>query len=336
MAFRHYTRCTPAENWVGLPTHLGVGAAFGITVALGVLLAGGAVVPAIGVAALMVVIAYCRWWLYGRLICLGGDKCAVGMVLNVEPPDKKSGLDMFDTDYSFHLVLAPFRVGDDQSKVEQNDVQGYLIRPQPSVTAAGLPTPGFKPEDSRLFANDPPTAVLHCEFEGGGVYDVLLAALAALAFAAAATIVCSIPVLGWVACLVLGLIAAAIVLGGAAAALADRGDPNNVNPDLGELHTNDATGRGADLLVVVGTWVYDTAHEGWNEFHPIKKCQRIGQWTGSWDVDVKVLRDTWCEALAAAATPATVAAQSLPENGWEIHPLVDGCAPAEGRRPPIH
>jgi len=30
----------------------------------------------------------------------------------------------------------------------------------------------------------------------------------------------------------------------------------------------------ADL--VSGTWVYDSAHEGWNEIHPIKKCLRLG------------------------------------------------------------
>lgn len=43
-----------------------------------------------------------------------------------------------------------------------------------------------------------------------------------------------------------------------------------------ERHVNDSTGRGADILVVKGSWVYDSAHEGWNEIHPIKHCQTIG------------------------------------------------------------
>jgi len=30
-----------------------------------------------------------------------------------------------------------------------------------------------------------------------------------------------------------------------------------------------------DILFVKGAWIFDTAHEGWNEIHPIKKCQLV-------------------------------------------------------------
>jgi len=71
---------------------------------------------------------------------------------------------------------------------------------------------GFTGEKTRQYGNDPYTAVLHCEFEGGGVKTLYDAAQAALVFAAAATVLCSIPIFGWVACAILGGIAAIITI----------------------------------------------------------------------------------------------------------------------------
>ena len=34
---------------------------------------------------------------------------------------------------------------------------------------------------------------------------------------------------------------------------------------------------GQDVLVVMGTWIYDSAHAGWNELHPVLHCQRVAQ-----------------------------------------------------------
>jgi len=325
-----YTRCISVENYIGkAPAQVIIAAALA---ALPVLF-GAAVVPGLGLVALAAIIAWCRWWLYGRLVCLGGTKCAVGWVSKVEPPSKKSGLDMFDTDYSFNLVLAPWGEGATQKEVENDQQQGYLIKQQ-------VPDDWeFSGQSEGQWINRP-TAALHCEFEGGGVYDVLIAALAALPFTAAATVVCSIPIFGWVACAILGGIAAVIAAVGLVVALTDRGDPNDVNPGLGEIHTNDATGRGADILVVRGVWVYDSLHTGWNEIHPILQCQRIGTWTGSWSVDTKTFVDHWCRALTTADDPATVASQLQPENQWEVHPVIDGCVPAappeDGPSPGLH
>jgi hypothetical protein len=91
--------------------------------------------------------------------------------------------------------------------------------------------------------------------------------------------------------------------------------------------------------VVKGTWVYDSAHEGWNEIHPIKHCQRIGTWEGSWTAAgfppgyEKEAVDRWCGAIGKAADPLVVSEQERPENQWQIHPSVDGCRPAEATPP---
>ena len=51
-------------------------------------------------------IAFCRWWLYGRLVCLGGNSCAIGLATSVSPPQLKTGLNREDTDYGVDLLLA--------------------------------------------------------------------------------------------------------------------------------------------------------------------------------------------------------------------------------------
>ncbi|MDT5075921.1 MAG: hypothetical protein QOJ80_558 [Mycobacterium sp.] len=327
---KQYTKCVSVGNFLGkAPAQVIIAAA---VAALPVLF-GAAAVPALGLVALAAIIAWCRWWLYGRLVCLGGVKCAVGWVSKVEPPTKKSGLDMFDTDYSFNLVLAPWGEGATQHEVENDGLQGDLI-------ARHVPDDwDFTGESETQWANRS-AAALHCEFEGGGVYDVLIAALAALPFTAAATVVCSIPIIGWVACAILGGIAALIAAVGLVVALTDHGDPDDVNPGLGEIHVNDPTGQGADILVVRGVWVYDSLHTGWNEIHPILQCQRIGTWTGSWSIDTLPYVNHWCNALTTADDPATVTAQLQPENQWQVHPVIDGCTPAvppdDGPYPGLH
>lgn len=326
MSYVQHTSCTSRANYIGK-----VGAQIIIAAALGALplLAGASFVPGAAIVVLSAIIAYCRWWLYDRLICLGGDVCALGWVLTVEPPSEKSGLDAFDTDYSFSMVLAPGRDGISQEDAEQGP-QGKLVAPQPET--AGLDWKGLQ---TQQWANRTPSACLHCEFEGAGVFDLMNAALAALAFAIAATIVCAIPIFGWIACAILMIISGLIVLGGIIGALGAAGDPNDVDPSLGEIHVNDAGGRGADILLVHGTWVYDSAHEGWNEIHPIKQCQRIGTWEGYWDMDdPTAFVAQWCEAIGTAADPLTKDTQTHPEHQWVIHPLVDGCDPGRADPPP--
>jgi len=318
---KEYTSCISPSKHLGKVVAQAIIAA--AVVAIGVLLAGGAFVPGVGMAALAAVIAYCRWWLYDRLVCLGGERCAVGWVSKVEPPGNKSGLDRFDTDYSFNLVLAPQIEGAKQGTAETDGIQGELIRNQ-------LPGWDFTGVQETQWSNRK-AAALHCEFEGGGVWELLQWALVAFGLATAATVACSIPVIGWIACAILGAAAAIVSIAGIISALNNTGDPNDVNPGLGEIHTADAAGFGADILVVKGRWVYDSAHEGWNEIHPILHCQRIGTFNGSWAgtafalPHTKAAVDHWCSAIARAQDPLTVAEQEKPENQWIVHPLIDGC-----------
>jgi hypothetical protein len=155
---------------------------------------------------------------------------------------------------------------------------------------------------------------------------------------------------GWIACLVLSIASGLVTLSGISNALNDKGNPTDVNSNLTSIHSASAPdGSGADILVVKGTWVYDSAHEGWNEIHPIKQCVKVGrmlnqQWkeidVGDDDHpvptnvgDIPTFVKTWCDALTAATDPGTIANQKQPQNQWFIHPLVDGCQPA-GPPPP--
>src|SRR5262245_5726839 len=214
MAYRHFTQCVSVGNYLGpwAAQAIIAGAVGAIPLVLGLIfgaLAGGPAVLAALTIPLLAIIAYCRWWLFGRLICLGGDVCAIGTLLSVEPPENKSGFDAFDTDYSINLLLAPHMPADEdkQSEIENDGLQGHLIKNQPDIIAAGL---DFKGEEAKVpFSSDEPSAVLHAEFEGGGVYDLLLAALAALGYNTVATIaaaiICAIPIIGWIACLIISL-----------------------------------------------------------------------------------------------------------------------------------
>ncbi len=106
----------------------------------------------------------------------------------------------------------------------------------------------------------------------------------ALGLAIAALFACialPFPVVG----LILGLLSLlAIILGGLLGNY-DFGSPSDVG--VGELHTNtvdpvSGQAKGADVLYVQGTWVYDPLHEGWNEIHPVKVCTKMPVSDGDW------------------------------------------------------
>lgn len=359
MAYRQYTRCASISSFVGFQwvQYVMVGGTAVVAAALAFLLAAP-FVPGLMIAALSAVIAYCLWWLYDRLICLGGDVCAVGFVLTVETPDEKSGLDSFDTDYSLNLVLPPDGVGTTQAEAESSPLLGTLVKETSDVanySFLGYHLP-FQGDLVTHFSNGDPyggqytTACLHAEFEGGGVYDLLQSCQAALALATAAAVTCSIPIIGWIACLILSIAAGVVTLAGIANALNDKGNPTDVNPNLMPIHAAAAPdGDGADILALKGTWVYDSAHEGWNEIHPIKQCQKVGRMIGQQWKEIQVSDDPkdvlsindlgayvhlWCSMLDGPNDPGTIANQSLPQNQWVIHPLVDGCEP-QAPPPPL-
>jgi hypothetical protein len=353
MTYRQYTQCVQPQNFSQAPIADAVAA--GLFVALlgivSVMLATGGLSGLAGGAAgalgiVSGLLSFTHWWLYGRLICLGGDECVIGMVLSVEPPSAKTlTFPRLDSDYSFNLLLPPLLPGASQSDVINNGVKGNLLAEQPPIAAAGL---SFTGESANACDADtcgvsacPSTASLHCEFEGAGMYifyQWLKVMLGILIAATVASALCLIPVIGWIACLI-----ASILLAAAAAAFIasivhgnlDAASPSDVNPALGgALHQNGCSLTGADLLVVSGTWVYDSLHSGWNELHPVKQCQRIGTWNGTWTFasgrSPQDERDSWCSGIASAGSPLTIANQQKPENQWTVHPVIDGCDPGDG------
>jgi hypothetical protein len=271
-------------------------------------------------------IAYCRHFLYFRLICLGGDRDAVGMLVSVEPARGRAWYDM-DTDYSINLLLCDNPPGVLQEVAEQRAPYGVLIASQLGPESLGLLTPGETATDK---GNGQESAILHAEFEGAGIRDMLLGSEVAFFVAVAALAACLV-LPWWVAGIIAGL-AFLIWLLSTIFGRFDSGSPSDVEPAPGELQTNAVSnggfGVGADILFVRGTWVYDPLHEGWNEFHPIKVCTKIRKWEGDWggscgdDVILRVRG-----AFEDATSDDTQTNQERPEHRWTVHPEVDGCLP---------
>jgi hypothetical protein len=288
MTFNKYTQCENvgdfnAADYAQKSLFTDIGFLTKLFAIIALLAIGQALPPAALVTALVTVIAYCNWWLNKRLICLGGDRCCIGLLVSVEPPAEKTGFDSIDTDYSINLLLAPRSIG---TGAMPGEAQGDLMSEQPATADAKIagviktfPFQGLTVKaglDSEAVVYDQP--VFHAEFEGAGVQKLEDAAEAALPFAVLAAVACSIPFpLFTFVCLVLAAISTVITLVGLGSALLARGKPTDVNPKLDELE------RHVDILFVKGEWVFDSAHEGWNEIHPIKQCQRIGAWRGTWD-----------------------------------------------------
>jgi hypothetical protein len=278
------------------------------------------------VTAVAWVLAYTRLFLYGRLICLGGDRDAIGVVVSVDG----SSIGGFpDNDFNVNLLLENNEFGDKRATVEASSPYGFLVHAQDKITNAGLPTAGHESTDA---ATGKVSETLHCEFEGGGAYALLVGAEVAFAAAVAALILCvympPIPGLSTII-LVLALLALLALALGGLIGLGTSGSPSDVNPTLGEIHVNtddnNGQGAGADILYILGTWVYDPWHQGWNELHPVKVCTKIGTWNGDWDLPPDVILRVRNQFEQATA-PGTLVAQKQPEHRWVMHPAVDGCA----------
>lgn len=308
---------------------------------------------ALGLIAYGGIFGYCNWWLYYRLVCLDGDHCAIGLLVSAETAESKDWPDSYDTDYSVNLLLPNTTLGVTQAAAEATPPFGHLIAATPEIKArSDITFSGefAKPDGA---TDDKQSAILHAEFEGAGVWIMFLASAAALILVAAAAVVCMVPVWGWIASIILEILAFLATLFGHLAAGGDSGDPKDANPEIGDLHQAQGNTIGhASVLYVEGTRVFDgghqDTHQGWNEIHPIKNAVVVGTWDekGGWATAV----DTQHASLAAhcmaitgaigqAQQPSTVAHQNEPKNQWLWHPLIDGCkgsAEPPDEPPPIH
>ncbi|MEA2716271.1 MAG: hypothetical protein QOI99_588 [Actinomycetota bacterium] len=336
--YRQYTACCAPTSWESLANYMIGATATLVAVAVATIaLAAWCALFYLGVVAAAEAVAACSWWLYKRLVCLGGDRSAAGMLVEIEPAVGKSGyFGELDTDYSINLLLYPNLPGVSQADAEISTPYGELIRNQQDI----IDNVGFfQGEKATEPGTTPPreSAVLHAEFEGGGVYDFFIGASISLGLYIAAIIVCAAVPPPW-GVLLAGLLALLALLAwflSHGLGASDYGGPGDVQGAPSELHTNDpTTSFGADLLYVQGTWVFDSFHEGWNEIHPIKKCTAIGKWDGAWPADIPAVVGRLDDGFADARDPATIGRQQEPTHRWEIHPLVDGCGNYPPAAPP--
>jgi len=180
MPFRQYTKCythTAGDkpfNKSDLLWFVAGASAPGVGAAVAAFLLGdiaiGYVIIAIQYAATIVAVA--NEWLYHRLVCLTGNRCAVGKVETLEAP---STLGDFDNDVYFDLRLMPHRHGDEYkapntSYLGSVDSMGNLIPPGPGPAidpltiahpANDIFLDGFQGTDlvKPIFANNPPDPV---------------------------------------------------------------------------------------------------------------------------------------------------------------------------------
>lgn len=224
------------------------------------------------------------------------------------------------------VKLTPLPVGSDVPGPGSNSESGQLL------TIGALTNDG----SIQWAAQGPPpagTGTFEVEFEGNGVWDLYQSLLVASVPAAIGAVVCAIPVIGWIICLICTLIALIITAIGAAIAQTDSGPTVTVG-NGGTIHP------GQDVLFVFGRWVLDSAHSGWNELHPVLSAQKVGTvpnanlitgnpWTGTPFADTTNLQNTlssMCGLTGEAQSGLTAQSQSQPQNQWTLHPLVDGCS----------
>jgi hypothetical protein len=333
--------------------------------------------------------ATCDYMLRGKLVCLVRaedapfsftDRCAIGRVTNFETVDDKAFPETLDNDFSINLLLAPWDLRDftlgskweNYNKVANDPTpgsQGDLIKEQPGMPIPREPSEGkryggyFKTYPDRSYPSYEPytergggdpfdVPVLHCEIEGDRIFLVCstLDRLSSI-----------IPGYGsfcrknWFTrflCKVAAWLFTPIIAPFIIKAWDDGSNDNRDFQGAGSL-------KAGDYVVIVGRWVYDAGHGGYNELHPVKSIQKISremyESEGYWK-----LHDKWCDQYKK--TPPTRSVfnppgkivsppprhaknmtseqlnvynnQLQPENRWYLHPLLDGCESEEGP-PPI-
>ncbi len=324
MAFRKYTQCyqhTPGDKPFNIKDLLAFGIGSSVPGIIAGIIAALFSAPLVGVAIgaaiafLNTIIAVANEWLYHRLVCVSGIRCAVGVVRE-NPHD--SGLGAFDNDEFFDLRLMPHREFD---KYDGPNIGYNQNPPQPGQTIDPDHLTEANPAND-VYLDDyqgqellHPTLdlpydtshwTIHCEAEGdfwvrmkdyAALLAILVGLLAAAATAAAiaggaagAALGCAIGgIFGPIGCLIgaiIGAIIGALLAGGAVAALGAGAlylillgiydaDPGDVEDANVGDHDLGPIRKG-DRVVAFGEHVYDGFHEGWHEIHPLMAVMKLG------------------------------------------------------------
>lgn len=308
-------------------------------------------VLAVAIGLLVGLIIFLLYWLYGRLICLGDEQCAIGVNMGkpTVQPSHKAG----DDDATINIVLAPGPTAIRADKVDEipkedywNEIQGFLTREQQTVIDIGR---GYV-QDQEHVRNY--LKRLHCEFEGSGIRNVLAWAGVVLALLIAAlAVLLLVPIFGLLLMKILAILAA-IISAFAGLSAFDVGPFHPFNPgDPGDVNPNLATLARGDIVFLKGDWIYDSLHTGWNEIHAVHAGSKIGHMDiiqdangddlefAPWPSDlggglgldtpekVKETIAAWCDAQRGADEAEEDGSRDDPANNWVLHPLIDGCKP---------
>ncbi|HEX4282876.1 MAG TPA: hypothetical protein VHZ27_19055 [Solirubrobacteraceae bacterium] len=364
--FPSWTGCSAPANYRGSPLKdPAFWFATAFTSVLGIVAAFlGAIGPGVAwtLASLTLrAIQFCDWWLNVRLICLGGDRSAVGVIYHLEPPPTPSATDEFnlgdyDTDYSFNLLLWPFAPADvlpdnfvanewDPSAVDGDlwpgvtatlgappspevEQQVDRIIPQQSMASLGLGLTGEGIGDGKQHY------LLHCEIEGPGMHDLVVLLEVLLGIFTAMLFVSAIPGVGTLVSLLIMLAVILIALFAGHEIISQQPTPPDTGGWGGTFNTVEGAGSDdapVDMGYMYGRWVYDSFHSGGNELHPIHYMIKMGEVTkgeivnGKWPSGVGQLQQRYDEAFGAISAPGAAVLQAQPQNGWTLHPLLDGC-----------
>jgi len=353
-----YYHCVTKEHFTGLTNVIALGILTGALTIVAIVAAviAGAAIPGLGVIAGVVFVAaifeLCAFLSGGKLICLGNNSCAIGRIMELIPVGAdKSGFEKMDDDFTFNILLSPHAPSETKNEqITVDPYQGKFIDEQSETRDLGLGYRGVSVTIKEIYEDiGVKTECFHVEVKGCRVHDVC-AVLKVMSFGAPIVgAICSIPLIGWVVC----VIAAAIWLAITAAAVAiawnatHNGDINDVyDPAAGQLTAADPeTGEGGDVVLCRGDWAYDAGHDGWNEMHPVRSVQKLtdnipGKFRDMSKADTalvdefkKEILDPWCFYAGQPDDPDVKDEQGKPENDWHIHPDVDGCKPEKEPEP---
>jgi hypothetical protein len=322
--FKSYTSCVRPGDYHDLYlTAAEIGAGFA-------LLSGGIGAVVAVPAAMALLEETLRYMLKGKLVCLGGDRCAVGTLIGFETTADKSFPSNIDNDFSMNLMLWPFslqdfigktKFADSLKAVQLSHPQGCLVTEQ-----SGMPNPHESPFGPK-YQPDPVSidmvdayaigdfntmvpltgpidvAAFHCECEGSRISDMLntLEAIGSLGTGGG---LCEwklfgIPI-GSTICAVVETVLAPVVAIALTAAWfnATDGSPDDarLDPRAGELKLG-------NVVVITGRWSYDAGHTGWNELHPVKTIQKIAETPAGLDAGGDNLYLQWCGLTSAVPPP---------------------------------
>jgi hypothetical protein len=306
MAFKKFTQCYDYVATGTKPFHIDdllstvLGAAGPGGVAALILWAGGAWVfggIALTIAFVSAIATVADLWLFRRLVCLTGIKCAVGVV-NDDP--HHGGLGNFDNDEFFNLVLMPHRkddkigpAGSAFTTAEQDAHPKNYIH-QDGLMGQEFMVPVTQSGDLPYDMSKEEASALHCEAEGefwvkmkewAWLMGLIIGAASTAGAAAGIAVAAALCALGPILCLLglllgllIWLISTAIGAGIAAGIMAiifeaSKGDVEDAN--VGDEPLGPITA--GDKVIVVGEHVYDGFHEGWNEFHPLMAVAKLNK-----------------------------------------------------------